>query len=274
MSDFYEIWQIKHEEPARSLMFEGAAYLANHDIPVDIANYDKIYTGELLPDTTLEDLYTEFNIFHPYDFKGHSMSVSDLVILNKDGEKTAHFCDIIGFMDVTEFVFPEQENALTSESEAPENALRGVSKAQVEDTVLNRAQEILAEMELTDEVQLHGARVYGSRSREGLYKEDSDIDVVLSYSGNIREDVFFDALHEGKWEIAGLPVDVNPISTERVGTLEEYMKRAEDYLDLKEQAMKFPSIRKRLRAAKERRKQESTPRKTQEQKKGKNQVEL
>lgn len=274
MNDSFEIWQIRHEGPARDLMFMGSSYLARHDIPVDIKNYEKVYSGELVPNTTLENLYTEFNIYRPDDFCGHSMSVSDLVILNQDGVKNAYFCDSIGFLNVTEFVFPEQENTRTSESKTPENALRGVSKAEIEETVLNRAQDILTEMGLTDEVQLHGARVYGSRTREGLYRADSDIDVLLSYSGSIREDAFFDALHDGKWEIAGLPVDVNPISTERTGTLEDYLKRTEKYLDAKEQEMNPPSIRERLKAAKQQKSQASAPEKAQERKKGKGEASL
>lgn len=78
-------------------------------------------------------------------------------------------------------------------------------------------------MGLSEEVELLGARVYGSRSREGMYQEGSDIDVVVSYSGNLKEDVFFNALHEGDFKMAGIPVDINPISTEKTGTLEEYL---------------------------------------------------
>lgn len=64
--------------------------------------------------------------------------------------------------------------------------------------------------------------------------EKSDIDVVLSYSGDIREDDFFSMLHEHGMEIGGLPVDINPISTEKTGSLEAYMEQAEKYLDQKE----------------------------------------
>lgn len=65
---------------------------------------------------------------------------------------------------------------------------------------------------LEGEVELLAARVYGSHTREGLYREDSDIDVVISYTGDIREDSFFNILNEGGLKIAGLPVDMNPIS--------------------------------------------------------------
>ena len=61
--------------------------------------------------------------------------------------------------------------------------------------VLYHAQGILEEMGLENEVELLAARVHGSRSREELYRNDSDIDVVLSYRGNIREDSFFNELN-------------------------------------------------------------------------------
>ena len=123
---------------------------------------------------------------------------------------------------------------LVSDQTEPEPALNGQSRAGVEETVLCYAQAQIDEMGLSEEVELLGARVYGSRSREGMYQEGSDIDVVVSYSGNLKEDVFFNALHEGDFKMAGIPVDINPISTEKTGTLERYLENAEKYLDGKE----------------------------------------
>ena len=128
---------------------------------------------------------------------------------------------------------------LISDMAEPEPALNGQSRAGIEETVLCYAQAQIDEMGLSEEVELLGARVYGSRSREGLYHEGSDIDVVVSYSGNLKEDVFFNALHEGDFKIAGIPVDINPISTEKTGTLEEYLKSAEEYLDEKQGHMEI-----------------------------------
>lgn len=123
---------------------------------------------------------------------------------------------------------------LIPDMKEPEKSLNGQSRAGIEETVLCYAQAQIDGMGLTDEVKLLGARVYGSRTREGLYQEGSDVDVVLSYTGNIREDAFFNALHEDGMEIAGLPVDINPISEEKTGTLEAYMEQADAYLDKKE----------------------------------------
>lgn len=71
-----------------------------------------------------------------------------------------------------------------------------------------------------------------------MYSEQSDIDVVISYSGNIREDDFFNSLHEEGFSFAGIPVDINPISTEKTVTLEDYLESAENYLDEKEAKQK------------------------------------
>ncbi|MCD7733367.1 MAG: hypothetical protein LUH56_08030 [Oscillospiraceae bacterium] len=120
-----------------------------------------------------------------------------------------------------------------SDRTEPEVSLQGKSMADIEETVLSYAQAQIDEMGLHDDAQLHGARVYGSRTREGLYSEQSDIDVVISYSGDIREDDFFNSLHEEGFSSAGIPVDINPISTEKTGSLEDYLETAEKYLDEK-----------------------------------------
>ena len=109
-----------------------------------------------------------------------------------------------------------------------------MSRAEIEETVLCYAQAQLEDMGLAEEVKLNAARVYGSRTRAGLYNNGSDVDVVLSYIGNIREDDFFSALHKAGMAIAGLPLDINPVSTEKTGTLQEYLEQAEKYLDDKE----------------------------------------
>ena len=121
----------------------------------------------------------------------------------------------------------------TSEIGRDEVALNGLSRAEVERGVLYHAQGILEDMGLENEIELLAARVHGSRSREELYRDDSDLDVVLSYRGNIREDSFFNELNAHGIAMAGIKVDINPIAEERI-TLAEYMKESEAYLDQKE----------------------------------------
>ena len=121
----------------------------------------------------------------------------------------------------------------TSELGRCEAAMNGMNRAEVEYDVLAHTRAVLEEMGLENEVTLIGARVYGSRSRDDLYCEDSDLDVVLSYRGNLREDSFFDKLNSYGMAIAGIKVDINPISEERI-TLAEYIKESEAYLDQQE----------------------------------------
>lgn len=135
--------------------------------------------------------------------------------------------------------------ALTSEVYYEEKSLNGMSRADIEEIVLSQAQIILDELGLHDEVELIGARVYGSRSREGLYRPDSDIDVALSYEGTISEDTFFNYLKEDMLYARNIPIDINPIRKEKSGTLSEYMQRAEYYLDemeIKNFAIKVDSL--------------------------------
>ena len=121
----------------------------------------------------------------------------------------------------------------TSELGRCETALNGMDRAVIEYEVLFHARAVLEEMGLENEVTLIGARVHGSRSRDDLYRADSDLDVVLSYRGNIREDSFFNELNSYGMAIAGIKVDINPILEERI-TLAEYIKESEAYLDQQE----------------------------------------
>ena len=74
---------------------------------VDPKNYALVYSAPLTPGTSLEDIYTRFNIDHPKDFKGHSLSVSDVVVLHQNGQDTAHYVDSFGYKEVPEFLQPE-----------------------------------------------------------------------------------------------------------------------------------------------------------------------
>ena len=109
--DTYSIYQLKHGDETRDLRFEPYDRLQVTGNVVDKANYELIYSAELTPGTSLEDIYTRFNIDHPKDFKGHSLSVSDVVVLHQDGQDTAHYVDSFGYKEVPEF-FKEQEKAL------------------------------------------------------------------------------------------------------------------------------------------------------------------
>ena len=111
--DTFSIYQLKRGDETRDFRFEPYDRLAATGRTADRANYDLIYTTELTPGTSLEDIYTRFNIDHPKDFKGHSLSVSDVVVLHQNGQDTAHYVDSSGYRQVPEFLQPpEKENPL------------------------------------------------------------------------------------------------------------------------------------------------------------------
>ena len=88
--DTFSIYQIKGGDETRDLRFEPYDRLQAAGNVVDRANYELVYSAPLAPGTSLEDIYTRFNIDHPKDFKGHSLSVSDVVVLHQDGQDAAH----------------------------------------------------------------------------------------------------------------------------------------------------------------------------------------
>lgn len=93
----YKLFQVK-KELTRELGFMSLRMITAFKIPLDLANYELAYEGEIesKPKEVLEDLYRKFNVNHPSDFKGVSMSVSDIIEI--DGKY--HYCDSIGFQEV------------------------------------------------------------------------------------------------------------------------------------------------------------------------------
>ena len=105
--DSFFIYQLKRGDETRDLRFEPYDRLTAAGHTVDPANYDLIYSAPLAPGTSLEAIFTRFNIDHPKDFKGHSLSVSDVVVLHQNGQDTAHYVDSIGYRQTPEFLQPQ-----------------------------------------------------------------------------------------------------------------------------------------------------------------------
>ena len=102
--DTFSIYQLKQGDETRNFRFEPYDRLQAAGNVVDKANYELVYSAELTPGTSLEDIYTRFNIDHPKDFKGHSLSVSDVVVLHQNGQDAAHYVDSFGYKEVPEFL--------------------------------------------------------------------------------------------------------------------------------------------------------------------------
>lgn len=111
--DKFGIYQLKDDEAMRDYRFESIEHLQRRGLEVDKDHYDFIYVGELTDKTSLDGIYEQFNLDRPGDFTGHSLSFSDLIVLHKDGENTAHFVDSFGFTEIDNFL--EKENTIKEE---------------------------------------------------------------------------------------------------------------------------------------------------------------
>ncbi|MFR3193586.1 MAG: YodL domain-containing protein [Waltera sp.] len=368
-TDKYGIYQLKDNPELDKFRFEGTESLKRMGITKDNfdavlpENYKLVYMGELAElqgqtqSETLEAIYTKFNIDHPADYKAHSLSVSDIVVLHENGENTAHFVDSFGFTELPKFMLTlegkeneietelavhiadryilmheceegydysildeqyhlldggvydnpditirramdmvianlkeprfsavteqyyrdeflqgevyagseaeivdfeelsekaeevEQADLEAKQAEFRENnpdvvadfrarteelfhSLDGQSAEDIEKTVYAYVRSQIDEYGLDAEIV--DVVVSGSRCR-GIEKENSDLDVVVEYTGSTREDDLFNMLHEDSIYIAGIQVDINPITEGRTGTLETYLPEVETYLQEKAQ---------------------------------------
>lgn len=114
--DQYGIFQLKHKEENRDIRFMSHDFLQQNGIEIDREKYDLVYTAPLTEDVTLEGLYGKFNIDRPEDFTGHSLSMSDVIVLHQNGENTSHYVDSFGFTEVPEFHrYPTIEEQIAEE---------------------------------------------------------------------------------------------------------------------------------------------------------------
>lgn len=368
-TDKYGIYQLKDDPELDKFRFEGTGSLKRMGITKDNfdavlpENYKLVYLGELselqgrTQSETLEAIYTKLNIDHPEDYKAHSLSVSDIVVLHEDGENSAHFVDSFGFTELPKFMLTlegreneiqtefavhiadryilmhecdggydysilneqyhlldggvydnpditiqramdmviadlkeprfssvteqyyrdeflqgevyagseaeivdfvelsekaeevEQADLEAKQAEFRENnpdvvadfrakteelfhSLDGQSAEDIEKTVYAYVQSQIDEYGLDAEIV--NVVVAGSRCR-GIEQENSDLDVVVEYTGSTREDDLFNMLHEDSIYIAGIQVDINPITEGKTGTLETYLPEVETYLQEKAQ---------------------------------------
>ncbi len=108
--DTYAIYQLKRNEATADLTFMDYAYLEKKGIEPQRDNYELVYTGALTSNGSqiekLEDLYRTFNIDHPQDFTGHSLSKSDIVALKEAGVVSCHYVDSIGYKELPTFLKP------------------------------------------------------------------------------------------------------------------------------------------------------------------------
>ena len=127
--------------------------------------------------------------------------------------------------------------------------VNGQSAGNIEKMVAAYVQEKIEEEMLDAEIV--DVVLSGSRCR-GLEKKGSDLDVVVEYKGLVREDDFFNMLHEEDYEICGIKVDINPITEGKTGKLETYLPGVEEYLREKEmERNERKSVREKIREKKD-----------------------
>ena len=105
----FGIYQIKDDSPGENYAFMNMRFIESHGMQIKKEDYKLVYVGELSGNMSLDDIFERFNIDRPEDFRGHSLSVSDIIVLN-DGEKvTAHFVDSISFEQLDSFLNLEEQ---------------------------------------------------------------------------------------------------------------------------------------------------------------------
>ena len=174
--DSFSIYQIKSGDETRDYRFEPYDRLQATGRSVDRANYDLVYTAPLDGKTTLEDIYRTFNIDHPADFKGHSLSVSDVVVLHQGGKDTAHYCDSFGFQQVPEFLRENPLRTAELSTEQNKNMIDGIinntpSMGELEAKV--KAGEQISLTELADAAKAEAKKPKAKQSRKTQQKKPS-----------------------------------------------------------------------------------------------------
>lgn len=101
--EYYGIYQLKKSEE-RTYQFMGMREASSLGFEIHGEDYELIYSDRLGMEDTLNSLYEKFNINHPQDFTGHSLSVSDVVVMRKNGESKAYYVDSFGFTELPEFI--------------------------------------------------------------------------------------------------------------------------------------------------------------------------
>ena len=109
----FSIYQVPPGPEGRDFRYRSYEELQADGLSVDRKNYQLIYTAPLDKDTTLDEIYRRFNMEHPADYKGHSLSMGDIVVFRQDGKQTAYYVDEgADYRQVPEF-FAQPEKQLT-----------------------------------------------------------------------------------------------------------------------------------------------------------------
>ena len=212
----FGIYQITARDPEHDYRFMNLDFVKRHGMEVNCADYELVYTAPLTENDTLEAIYERFNIQRPADFTGHSLSVSDVVVLNDGKSIKACYVDSIGFAELPDF-FKERKMDLKKE------------------TILD---EQLQEIEIFDKPGLFSnSRLRDEDVPEGLYRYDlrgSDYDpgqpilvektVIVNHAASVLMAEELDLGADGRLELGEEGLNF----TGGLLTVREFMKEQEE----------------------------------------------
>lgn len=98
-----DIYQLKDDEIGKKMSFMNFDYLKSFNMAINAERYNKVYSGDMKGGEDLEGVYARFNLNHPADYRGHSLSVSDVIVVHENGKDSAHYVDSYGFKELPDF---------------------------------------------------------------------------------------------------------------------------------------------------------------------------
>lgn len=135
-ADCFAIYQVRDDDALRDIRFESLDWLKSKGRAVERDNYDLVYTAPLSTfasaDAALDQLWYQFNNDHPADFQHPSLSVSDIIVLKRDGVVSCHYCDSFSFAQLTDFI---SQKPTVAELEAQVKAGQAISLTDLADAV-------------------------------------------------------------------------------------------------------------------------------------------
>lgn len=196
---------------------------------VEGANVENELTSDLVGEYlfTDTDFVNNLSVQKPNVFKKIYNEIKYMLKVATAGSKEARQLEKV--KKTFEEAYRNSGTKLTNDTKYSIQGLENYTKDEIKSISNDYIQQKLEENGLYD-VEIKGIDIHGSRNR-GTAKTNSDLDVVVEFDGDVREDTLFDILNdvEDQLEIDGIKVDINPITATDTGTLEDYMKRSNEY---------------------------------------------
>ena len=170
----FAIYQLKDNVP-KDLAFETLERINKKGFDVDRANYDLVYIGDYNPDISLEGLFERFNINRPIDFKGHSLSVSDIIVINDGVNISAHYCDDIGFKNINDFLQKSKFN----------DAIIIEDNAEITDLDDEKSIALMSDTHVSEEVRRE--RLRASHDASYQHQELGDKEIIEEQENQIKQ---------------------------------------------------------------------------------------